>query len=343
MRYAAAVSAAEALLAERSPQPDLSDAIRNAEATARNFETRAGNALNTLTGLGTTYNTRYQFAAHPSNPDDTRYVDEAQRLSATDLPRYKEQIAQAEREAEEELREHVLHRLREQVLGAKQQLQRINDALQRLEFHGERYRFIWQPADEVRDYYDLINEAQFLGAGSLFDSQFFHDHQATFERFYDALTRVPQSEAERRDQERLTDYRRYLSYAIEVTHADGQMSRLSRIMGQTSGGETQTPFYLTIAASFVQLYRINERSGRPTIRLVAFDEAFSKMDQDRIGSTLELFQHFKLQIITATPLERCEYLVPRMCTNLVLTGVGDQVLIEPYRNYAATLDAVDVA
>ena len=108
-------------------------------------------------------------------------------------------------------------------------------------------------------------------------------------------------------------------------------------MGQTSGGETQTPFYLTIAASFVQLYHIGERISRPTIRLVAFDEAFSKMDQDRIAATLDLFQKFGLQVITATPLERCEYLVPKMCTSLVLTGVGDTVLVEPYRNYAAQL------
>lgn len=61
------------------------------------------------------------------------------------------------------------------------------------------------------------------------------------------------------------------------------------------------------------------------------------MDQDRIGATLELLQSFGLQIITATPLERCEYLVPKICTNLVLTAVGDTVLIEPYRNYAARL------
>ena len=49
-------------------------------------------------------------------------------------------------------------------------------------------------------------------------------------------------------------------------------------------------------------------------------------------------QHFGLQIITATPLERCEYIVPKLCTSLVLTRVGDRVLIEPYRNYAARLN-----
>jgi uncharacterized protein YPO0396 len=223
---------------------------------------------------------------------------------------------------------------------ARQELDRINDALSRLQFHGERYRFKTQPADEVREYYDLINDAQLLGtAGALFKSEFYASHKATFDRFYDLLTRIARNDAERDEQRRLTDYRSYLSYDIDVTHADGSHSRLSRIMGQTSGGETQTPFYVTIAASFAQLYHINERHQRPTIRLVAFDEAFSKMDQDRIGATLELLQSFGLQIITATPLERCEYLVPHICTNLVLTAVGDTVLVEPYRNYAARLAA----
>ncbi len=148
---------------------------------------------------------------------------------------------------------------------------------------------------------------------------------------------MPQSEAERREQDHMIGYRRYLNYDIEITHANGQISRLSRIMGQTFGGETQTPFYLTIAASFVQLYRIGERDSRPILRLVAFDEAFSKMDQDRIGATLDLFQQFGLQIITATPLERCEYLVPKICTSLVLSTIGDGVWIEPYRNYVARM------
>jgi hypothetical protein len=62
------------------------------------------------------------------------------------------------------------------------------------------------------------------------------------------------------------------------------------------------------------------------------------MDQDRIGATLDLFQQFGLQIITVTPLERCEYLVPKMCTSLVLSAVGDGVWIEPYRNYAARME-----
>lgn len=337
-RLPQAVAAAEALLAERTAQPDLAEALRNAETSTRTFHTRMQNELICLTEAATAYNFSYQFKGMAHTIEDTSYQTELERLRATELPRYTAQIEQAQREAEEELREHVLHRLREHILLARQEFDRINDALSRLQFHGERYRFKTQPADDVREYYDLINDAQLLGtSGALFKSDFYTAHKATFDRFYELLTRVPKTDTEREDQRRLTDYRSYLSYDIEVTHADGTSSRLSRIMGQTSGGETQTPFYVTIAASFAQLYHINERHQRPTIRLVAFDEAFSKMDQDRIGATLELLQSFGLQIITATPLERCEYLVPKICTNLVLTAVGDTVLIEPYRNYAARL------
>ncbi len=335
-RFPQALAAVASLVAEREAA-DLGEAIRNTEVAQKGFDSRATNELQRLGMDGKTYNVRYQFAAIPDNPDEERYAIELQRLRETDLPQYLASIQQTEQESEEELREHVLHRLREQILLAKEQLNRINDALGQLTFHSERYRFKYQPPEDHLDFYELITDSQLLGAGSLFQSEFYERHKATFDQFYAALTRVPQSDAEVAEQRRLTDYRRYLSYDIEVTHPNGQVSRLSKIMGQTSGGETQTPFYVTIAASFVQLYRINERSGRPTVRLVAFDEAFSKMDQDRIGATLELFQHFGLQIITATPLERCEYIVPKMCTNLVLLGVGDTVLIEPYRNYAARL------
>ena len=338
-----AVPDAEEELRKRLAQGEWSTMIAAAEAKAKEFDTKANNALQTLIGLGTDYNTRYQFAALPANPNEERYAVEEQRLGQTDLPRYADHIAQAEREAEEELREHVLHRLREQIVGARQQLERINDALRDTPFHGDRYRFVCEPDNELRPFYDLIAEAHTLGTTALHESEFYNRHRAAFDEFYDALTRTPRTDEERREQEWLTDYHRYLSYDIEVRHADGTVSRLSKLMGHTSGGETQTPFYVTIAASFVQLYRVGERSGQATTRLVAFDEAFSKMDQDRIGATLDLFQHFKLQIITATPLERCEYLVPKMCTSLVLTGVADQVLIEPYRNYAARLDGPDGA
>jgi uncharacterized protein YPO0396 len=340
-QYPEAVSSAEELLAQRQTASDLHDETRKADSKAKEFDTKANNAQRDLAAAASAYNREFDFAGQPGDQRDERYQRESERLAATDLPRYKEQINAADRQAEFELREHVLHTLREQIENAKRAFSDINHTLNQLPpFSNERYTFRYEPNDDLQEFYRLVTaDSQLLGTGPLFESQFYHEHQATFDRFYEQLTRKPATEAERREQDDLIDYRRYLKYDIEVSNVvTGQKSRLSKIMNQTSGGETQTPFYLTIAASFVQLYRIHERSGRPTLRLVVFDEAFSKMDQDRIGSTLDLFQRFHLQIVTATPLERCEYLVPKMCTNLVLTVVNECVHLEPYLNYAARLD-----
>jgi hypothetical protein len=358
-RYPKAIIPAEELLDERLKAIDeqtggdsgFGDLITNAASRAKAFDTQANNEQQQLTQEATRYNTLYQFAGAAFDPESDSYLNEEQRLNATELPKYQEQIAEEQRRADQQLREHVLHQLRENIRMAQLELDRINDALHGLEFNGKRYRFMRRPNEEMRGHYQLIMGAELLGSEPLFASAFYQQHKESFDDFYRQLTE-PSGD---RELERLTDYRRYLSYDIEVQHSDGQRSQLSKIMGHTSGGETQTPFYLTIAASFLQLYRIgdgltsNRRtaranlSGRPTIRLVAFDEAFSKMDQQHIGSTLDLFQKFNLQVITATPLERCEYLVPKICTSLVLTAVGDSVLIEPYRNYAARLQSIGAA
>jgi len=345
-RYPQAIIPAEELLDERmrtiDERTDLNELINNAGGRAKGFETQGNNEQQRLTEEATRYNTLYQFAGDAFDPTGDSFINEERRLDATELPKYERQIAEEQQRAEEQLREHVMHQLRENILTAKQELDRINDALRDLEFNQKRYRFTHKPNDEFRASYDLILGTELLGSEPLFESLFYQQHKEAFDDFYRQLT-TPGAD---RELERLTDYRRYLSYDIEVLHGDGQRSQLSKIMGHTSGGETQTPFYLTIAASFLQLYRVDggpttnrgaNRGGRPTIRLVAFDEAFSKMDQQHIGSTLDLFQKFNLQVITATPLERCEYLVPKMCTSLVLTAAGDSVLIEPYRNYAARL------
>ena len=149
-------------------------------------------------------------------------------------------------------------------IGTEQKAIHASDAQRGLEFNDKRYRFIYRPNEEMRGHYHLIMGAELLGSEPLFASAFYQEHKESFDDFYRQLTDPPGD----RELERLTDYRRYLSYDIEVQHRDGQRSQLSRIMGHTSGGETQTPFYLTIAASFLQLYRIGDgmTSNRRTTR-----------------------------------------------------------------------------
>lgn len=80
--------------------------------------------------------------------------------------------------------------------------------------------------------------------------------------------------------ERLTDYRSYLDFDLVVKDKEGRSQRLSKMI-KKSGGETQTPFYISVLASFAQLYHVNETGTLgDTVRLIIFDEAFSKWTVD---------------------------------------------------------------
>ena len=82
-------------------------------------------------------------------------------------------------------------------------------------------------------------------------------------------------------------------------------------MNTKSGGETQTPFYIAVLASFAQLYRVNDTSSfGNTVRLTVFDEAFNKMDSDRIIESVRLLRKMGLQAIICTPPDKVSDIMP---------------------------------
>jgi uncharacterized protein YPO0396 len=127
------------------------------------------------------------------------------------------------------------------------------------------------------------------------------------------------------DLEEFTDYRRYLDFDIKVHSRDTTYS-FSKVLKEKSGGETQTPFYIAILASFYHLYRSNK-----TARLVIFDEAFNKMDEQRIQSSLRLIKQLNLQLIAAVPDEKMQHMAPEVTTTLIVTN----------HNYRCFVDMLD--
>lgn len=127
------------------------------------------------------------------------------------------------------------------------------------------------------------------------------------------------------EQEEFTDYRRYLDFDIVVQSADSRYN-FSQVLKEKSGGETQTPFYVAILASFHHLY-----SSDKTLRLVVFDEAFNKMDEQRIQTSLRLIRQLNLQLIAAVPDEKMQHMLPEVTTTLLVNNV----------NYRCFVDMID--
>ena len=91
----------------------------------------------------------------------------------------------------------------------------------------------------------------------------------------------------------------------QIIRGDREMKiGLSRMIRKNSGGEGQNPLYVALLASFAQIYRINlstKARRSPTIRLVVLDEAFSKMDAEKVASCISLIRGLGFQaIISAT-------------------------------------------
>ncbi len=256
------------------------------------------------------YSLRYDFG-YDDDEHAARYSTECNKLVESELPQYEAQIAHQRSLAEQELVENFIHRLREQIEEARQQLAYLNSTLAQLRFGGERYEFITQPAPGLRSMYDMVMDSQNILGASLFDSDFRQKHQQAWDLLLERLTANNQSsETLATELRELQDYRSYLQYDIRIHYPNSDRALLSQINAKKSGGETTTPFYVAMAASFAQAYRLNQPRPSDTIRLALFDEAFGKMDTARTASALQFMREAGLQVLLATPPDKSGALLP---------------------------------
>lgn len=273
------------------------------------------------------YNNTYQFGAPVTGETIEEYDEEYHKLSESELPDYEEKINIARREAEEEFKEHFVYKLKENIDNARTEFKYLNDALQDIEFGEDRYRFVVTPAESHRKFYDMIMDS-YLFEGSLFDQVFQEKHSEAMDELFEKILYESADYLQENIIE-YTDYRTFLDYDIKIYHSNGETSTFSRVCLEKSGGETQTPYYVAIIASFMQLYRI--KSNDHSIRLMVFDEAFNRMDSERIEKTMKFMKSLELQYIIAAPTEKCEYITPYLPTTLLMFRSGHHSWVEDYK------------
>ena len=293
----------------RERQP-LETVLQNATRYAGDYQNAESKSRDRLRETKQAYSLKYDFG-YDADEDAARYTQERQKFIESELPQYETRIAGQRALAEQELVENFIHRLREQIDDARQQLDYLNDTLKDLRFGGERFEFITRPEPSLRQVYDMIMDSQSILGDSLFESDFRQKHQAGWDMLFERLTAKDEGDASVELRE-LQDYRNYLQYDIRIHYPGGDRALLSQINAKKSGGETTTPFYVAMAASFAQAYRLNQPRASDTIRLAMFDEAFSKMDTARMASALQFMREAGLQVLLATPPDKSGALLPHV-------------------------------
>lgn len=292
---------------QRQPVETMRDNAGRYEGEYQSAENRTRDRLREAKH---SYSLTYEFG-YDDDEDAARYLAERDRYVESELPQYEARIAEQRALAEQELVENFIHRLREQIEDARQQLAYLNTTLAGLRFGGERFEFITRPEPSLRQVYDMIMDSQAVLGESLFESAFRQRHQQGWDLLFERLTAAPDGElaAELRE---LQDYRNYLQYDIRIHYPSGDRALLSQISAKKSGGETTTPFYVAMAASFAQAYRLNQPRPSDTVRLAMFDEAFGKMDTARTASALQFMVDNQLQVLLATPPDKAAGLLPHV-------------------------------
>ncbi len=122
---------------------------------------------------------------------------------------------------------------------------------------------------------------------------------------------------------RYLDYRSYMNYDIKVTNDKEEVSFISKTSREKSGGETQTPFYVVIAACFDELMKKNEEA----CCLVIFDEAFNNMDEGRISDVLEYYKELSIQLFIVVPGVRTYSIAPYMDSVIGIAKSGNRLIL----------------
>lgn len=272
------------------------------------------------------YNLQYRMPYDTEREDNEEYDSELHTLADIKLPAYIEQIKDAKEKAYDQFRDDFIAKLKSNIESVREQIKELNHSLKDSVFGTDRYRFVINPRAEYRSYYDMITDPMLMDTGgwNLASQNFNEKYQKEIDSLFKTLI-INESDvsAERRAEyekniKKFTDYKTYLVFDLIVTNDQGEEQRLSKTLLKKSGGETQIPFYLALLASFSQICRIKVKGKNNTVRLIILDEAFSKMDGERIQEEISLLKRFGLQAIFSAPPEKIPDIAPRVDRNIAV-------------------------
>ncbi len=270
------------------------------------------------------YMRTFNVSIDTSEDNNEKFDEELNKYRDITLPQYKEKIVDAKAKSYEQFKEDLLSKLKASIESVAEQIDTLNTSLTNFQFGRDRYEFVVKPNPTYMNIYSMIMDELLMKDARTNSQAFYEKYKDTIDDFFAKLTEAPGANDDERREiidkniSLYTDYRTYLDFDLLVKNDEThQVQSLAKSMNTKSGGETQTPFYISILASIANEYRIGmspEESNTP--RLILFDEAFNKMDSERIKESIELLKRFGLQAILVAPPEKVSDIAPLVDRNL---------------------------
>ncbi|MEE0861786.1 MAG: SbcC/MukB-like Walker B domain-containing protein [Lachnospiraceae bacterium] len=287
------------------------------------FESEKSSLLDELKDKQYRYNTDFTQDFVIGLTGISEYREAANNLKTVEMIRYEEKLRQAKEDCEQIFKSDFLSKMKELIENAKAEFKSLNKALDNIYYGDDSYHFTISFDKKKEGLYRMITSENNHEGINLWTAQFEEQYKEEMAELFDKL--MTKDDNGQKIVEEYTDYRSYLDYDIEIQKRDGSKQLFSKIYGEKSGSETQVPYYVAIAASFYQLYRYGN-----SVRVMLLDEAFDKMDDERIGSMMEFFNGLDLQVIMATPPAKIEIIGEKVDTVLTAIRVDQSSIVEEY-------------
>lgn len=225
-------------------------------------------------------------------------------LESIGLYNNRAKVEEAERSFHDVFTKQFCVEIKSKVDDGVRALRQLNVELERLKFGTDRFSIDWSKWEpEFQEYYGFFAAVTELADSpesvDLFgESELSPKHVEVRDRLVKLLL-DPDHERAGRELLRISDYRNYRRYEIWNDSDSGGRIALST-WGTGSGGQLETPAYIVRAAVVTNRLKLFEKGA--SLRMVASDESFSRMDEARARAVLKyLRDSLDIQVISAMP------------------------------------------
>lgn len=247
------------------------------------------------------------------------------KLDKVEIVRTEETIRGSREKCEDIFRNEFLAKMKESIESARYEFDNLKKALKDINYGEDTYKFILTPNSQKRNLYNMIMAEDNMGTSNLFSGNFESQYKEEIEELF---TRIRAGDSSDKAVREYTDYRTYLDYDIEITKKNGTVQKLSAKAKSNSGGESQVPFYVIMAASLNNIYKSNN-----SVRLLLLDEAFNNMDEQRISSVMKFFNQLQFQTILVAPSPKIQDIEENVDSVLTVMREDTVSFVEDFRYY----------
>lgn len=300
-------------------QVELSIALKKIESKKATLDRN----INKTRDMLVEHQLRYCGGEYGSGPEAMeRFNKEWDTLSDASIEDKKDIIKQFEEKNIIQFKESFLSKMRENIIKAQNIMESLNYRMKGVFYGNDSYQFKIEANKDKIGLYKMIMSDMNAEGPTLFSSVLEADYRAEMEELFDKI-RVS-GDTDMKIVREYTDYRSYLQYDIIIKNKAGETKLFSKNSGYASGGETQTPCYVTLISCFNQAYDVSDE----TIKLIFLDEAFSKMDNNRISSLMSFLTSQNFQFVIAAPPDKTSIINDYVDTiNIVMKDKDDGVSV----------------